>query len=136
MEQTTGMAHKECSPGYIPVWMWLYYTLTCFTGVGLGDVLVESNLGRMITVMISMFGVAATAVFVSSLMNGVRMAENEIAAASVCEYLETTKRIQVTAAMVIQRWWRNHIKQSNGTRYRVKSDIQMQQINLHPLAKE
>eukprot|EP00495_Collosphaeridae_sp_1-RS-2012_P005073 TRINITY_DN444_c0_g2_i3.p1 TRINITY_DN444_c0_g2~~TRINITY_DN444_c0_g2_i3.p1 ORF type:complete len:549 (+),score=78.61 TRINITY_DN444_c0_g2_i3:74-1648(+) len=100
---------EQTATVYRPVWMWLYYTLTCFTGVGLGDVLVSTNLGRMITVMISMFGVAATAVFVSSLMNGVRMAENEIAAASVCDYLETTKRIKDHAATSIQRWWRNCI---------------------------
>jgi len=111
---------EQTATVYRPVWMWLYYTLTCFTGVGLGDVLVSTNLGRMITVMISMFGVAATAVFVSSLMNGVRMAENEIAAASVCDYLETTKRIKDHAATSIQRWWRNRIVEP-----RSESNIEM-----------
>jgi len=118
---------EQTATVYRPVWIWLYYTLTCFTGVGLGDVLVVTNFGRMITVMLSMFGVAATAVFVSSLMSGVRMAENEIAAANVCDYLETTKRIKECAAITIQTWWRDCMAE-------LKGDTNMEMsIKLKPL---
>jgi len=84
----------------------LYYILIVFTGVGLGELYCVTQIGRIVTVLISVIGVAFTAVSLSTLMSWVRMQEEEIAAASVADYLHTRQQVREEAAIMIQRWWR------------------------------